>query len=74
MDTFKDSVIVALLRRMGAPQYLEWDELKGIEHPQFATEEEYLVVRSARDEEERHSSCQTNHEHELTRCPNIESE
>lgn len=27
MVTFKDIVIVALLRRMGGPQYLEWDEL-----------------------------------------------
>jgi len=62
MVTFRDSVIAALLRRMGGPQYLEWDELEGIERPQFVTEEKYLVVRPAGDEEERPGSCTTSHE------------
>jgi hypothetical protein len=52
MATFRDVVIVALLRRMGGAQYLERDELKDIECPHFSNEGEYLVVRRANDEEQ----------------------
>ncbi len=62
MVTFKDIVIVALLRRMGGPQYLEWDELESVEQPQFTKDGEYLVVRSTGDEEEQPQPCATDHE------------
>jgi hypothetical protein len=53
MGTDRDIVIIALLRRMGGPQYLEWDELEGIERPQFSKEGEYLVVRLVTEPEQR---------------------
>lgn len=62
MATFRDAVIVALLRRMGGTQYLERDELKDIERPQFSNEGEYLVVRRANDEEQLSNSGAMSHE------------
>ena len=62
MATFRDTVIVALLRRMGGPQYLEYDELDGIERPQFIEDGEYLVVRRSSPTEDGRSTCPDSNE------------
>ena len=62
MANFKDNVLVALLKRMGGPQYLESDELRRIERPQFVKDGEYLVVRSMSIEEQRHDPGVGSHE------------
>jgi len=51
MVPVRDIVIIALLKRMGGAQYLEWDELNEIEHPRFERVGEYLVVRPPGDED-----------------------
>lgn len=69
MVPVRDIVIMALLKRMGGTQYLEWDELDAVERPRFEKEGEYLVVRPEGNED-RPRSARTKQQPGRSKRPN----